>query len=90
MSQENDISSIEYLRETYSETKTAHLLHHEDKTTIVTESPKNESPEEKSFMGSDFRNLALVVAVIVSISAGHWFCHSISFTASPPSFFSSL
>ena len=50
MSQENDISSKEYLRETYSETKAAPLLHHEDKTTIVTESPKNESPEEKSVL----------------------------------------
>ena len=49
MSQENDISSKEYLRETYSETKAAPLLHDEDKTTIVTESPKNESPEEKSY-----------------------------------------
>ena len=48
------------------------------------------SPEEKSFMGSDFRNLALVVSVIVSISAGHWFCHSISFTAFPPSFYKHL
>ena len=49
MSQENDINSIEYLRETYSETKAAPLLYHEDKTTIVTESPKNESPVEKSY-----------------------------------------
>ena len=49
MSQENDISRIEYLRETYGETKTAPLLHQKDKTTIVTESPKNESLEEKSY-----------------------------------------